>query len=270
MNLIYQYWDGICRESVYAGVEAMKKYAARIGADYIFENNPGYIADKRFGQYSAHYGAFKPVMEKEFDKYNKILFADTDVFPIDGLTENVFDQIMDADHIGICTEPFQPKQRTITTGRITSESDNQWAELVKSAYHAHVPLTEEGLVRVYNTGMVLYTRSGIQHARKNWVTFDDYVNTVRRTNLDSFYTCDQPYLHAIMFSTNMNVIEMHNGWNSYIHGTKDIYQPKRRIMDWRDEQTKFVHCQFPGADDMTTEQLLKVVNLPRKEWNYDI
>ena len=86
MNLIYQYWDGICRESVHAGSEAMKKYAAKIGAAYIFENNPRYAASKGIRGYSVHYGAFKPVMEKEFDKYNKILFADTDVFPIDGLT----------------------------------------------------------------------------------------------------------------------------------------------------------------------------------------
>jgi len=73
-----------------------------------------------------------------------------------------------------------------------------------------------------------------------------------------------------MYVTDMHVLEMDNGWNSYVHGTKDKYNPKRRIVDHRNESTRFVHCQFPGADNMNEEQLLRVVNLPRAEWNYDI
>ena len=110
----------------------------------------------------------------------------------------------------------------------------------------------------------------MQHAREKWVAFDDYVKLINKSGLNSFYTCDQPYLHAMIFATNMNMLEMHNGWNSYVHGTKDKINPKRRIIDHRDENTRFVHCQFPGADNMTEEQLLSVVNLPREEWNYEI
>ena len=66
-NLIYQYWDGAVRNSVHAGVNAMKAYASRIGADYIFEDNPKYIHDRRFGNYSPHYGAFKPVFESPYN-----------------------------------------------------------------------------------------------------------------------------------------------------------------------------------------------------------
>jgi hypothetical protein len=267
-NLIYQYWDGPVRESVHAGVRAMKAYADRIGAEYVFEDNPRYIHDRRFGNYSPHYGAFKPVFELPYRDYDNVLFADTDVFPVDGLEENIFEGF-DAD-IGICTEPFQPKQRQITLGRITSQSDERWAQMVKRKWSAEVPRTEEGLVQVYNTGVVMYSNKGMQHAREKWVKFDEYVSLVRQTGLDSFYTCDQPYLHAMMYVTDMNVLEMDNGWNSYVHGTKDKYNPKRRIVDHRNESTRFVHCQFPGADNMNEEQLLRVVNLPRAEWNYDI
>jgi len=267
-NLIYQYWDGNIRPSVYAGITAMNKYAQKIMSDYKFEDNPCYIHDRRFGNYSAHFGAFKPVFEAPYNEYSHVLFADTDVFPVDGLEENIFEGF--EGHVGICTEPFQPKQRQITLGRITSESDEKWAKMIKNEWGVDVPRTEEGLVKVYNSGVVLYSNEGMKHARDHWPSFDKYVNLCRKTGLDSFYGSDQPYLHAMMFVTDMKVVEMDNGWNSYIHGTKDKFQPKRRIMDWRNENTKFVHCQFPGADDMSEEQLLKVVNLPRDQWGYDI
>lgn len=268
---IYQYWDGTIRPSAIAGVNNMKAYAERIGADYRFEDNPQWLRTVKkmdFGNYSPHYGAFKPLFDSHWDQYDKILFVDTDVFAVDGLEENVFDHFHG--EIGICEEPFQPKQRTITTGRITSQADNLWAKTVEDAYGVPMPRTEDGLVKVYNTGMVLYSAAGRKKAQSDFVQFDKYVRMIRAAGLDSFYTCDQPYLHAMMFAKGFNVQIMDGGWNSYIHGTRDIHQPKMRIMDWRDENTKFVHCQFPGADNMDAEQLWKMVNLPRKEWGYDI
>lgn len=270
-NLIYQYWDGPIRESVKAGVRAMTEYAARIGAAYIFEDNPQYVRKqlrKNFGSYSPHYGAFKPVFEKEFQDYDNLLFCDTDVFPVEGLNKNVFEEFVG--EVGICTEPFQPKQRLITKGRITTQQDELWAKTVERAFRFKVPRTEEGLVKVYNSGMVLYSREGKEKA-KEWVSFGKYVNLIKGTNgLDSFYTCDQPYLHAMIFANNMDVQEMNNKWNSYIHGTRDKNHPKRYIVDHRTADSCFVHCQFPGADDMNENQLLKVVNLPREKWDFDI
>lgn len=268
---IYQYWDGPVRESVHAGVRNMKAYADRIGADYLFEDNPNWLRQTMkmdFGQYSPHYGAFKPLYDSAWDKYDKILFADTDVFAVDNLEENIFDAFHA--EIGICEEPFQPQQRTITLGRITSEADNLWAKTVEAAYGVPMPRTEEGLVKVYNTGMVLYSAAGRKKAQSDFVEFDSYVKLIRDARLDSFYTCDQPYLHAMMFAKGFDVQIMDGGWNSYIHGTKDKINPQRRIMDWRNGNSKFVHCQFPGADDMDAEQLWKVVNLERKDWDYDI
>ena len=268
---IYQYWDGNVRESVHAGVANMKAYADRIGADYLFEDNPQWLRTEcklDFGGYSPHYGAFKPLFNSAWDQYDKILFVDTDVFAVDGLTDNIFDHFHS--EIGICDEPFQPKQRLITKGRITSQQDERWAKMVKDVYNAEVPRTEEGLVRIFNTGMVLYSKEGRLKAQQQFEPFDKYVQAVRSTGLDSFYTCDQPYLHTMMYAKGFDVQEMDNNWNSYVHGTKDIHHEKRYIVDHRTPDTKFVHCQFPGADNMNEEQLLRVVNLPREQWNYEI
>tara|TARA_E500000318_G_scaffold88996_2_gene86478 strand:+ start:6771 stop:7586 length:816 start_codon:yes stop_codon:yes gene_type:complete len=269
-NLIYQYWNGKVKPSCRAGVKNMKEYADRIGVDHVFEENPNYTQKLAMPNWShaKYFDCFKPVFENEFNEYDNILFCDTDVFAIKGLTENIFDGF---NHdIGICDEPFQPKQRTITLGRITSQSDNKWANLIEKTYGGKMPRTEDGLVRAYNTGVVLYSRKGINKVREQFEKFDSYARLVLNAGLDGFYSCDQPYLHAMLFSKDIDILEMDNGWNSYVHGTTDKIQPKRRIVDHRNENTKFVHCQFPGADNMNEEQLLKIVNLPQKEWGYDI
>lgn len=269
-KLIYQYWDGNIKESCRAGVENMKVYADKVGADYVFEENPQWIkkSGMDFGNYSAHYGAFKPVFNKRYRDYDYYLFCDTDVFTVEHIEEDIFEGF--DHHIGICEEPFQPKQRQITLGRITSEQDEKWAQVVENAYGFKVPRTDEGLVKVFNSGVVLYSREGMQWARDKWVPFKKYVELIRKSGLDSFYTCDQPYLHAMIWATRMEVQIMDNKWNSYIHGTRDKENQKKRILDWRTPESNFVHCQFPGADNLDGEQLWKIVNLPREEWGYDI
>ena len=109
-NLIYQYWDGDLTPGCIAGTKSMKKYANRIGAKYLFEHSPRFVTN--LGLYSPHYGSFKPVYDESFHVYDNVLFTDTDVFPVDDLEENVFDNFT-AD-VGSCTEPDQPYLRSIT------------------------------------------------------------------------------------------------------------------------------------------------------------
>lgn len=268
---IYQYWDGPVRESVHACVKNIKAYADRIGADYLFEDNPQFIAKDmkmNLGSYTPHYGSFKVIFNSDWDQYDKILFLDTDVFAVDGLEENIFDHFHG--EIGICDEPFQPKQRQITTGQITSARDETFAQFCKERYGVDIPRTEEGLVRAYNTGMVLYSKEGRLKAQRDFEPFPQFMEGIKRKGLIPFYYSDQGYLHAMMFAKGFDVQEMDNNWNSYIHGTRDINHAKRYIVDHRTPDTKFVHCQFPGADNLNEEQLLKIVNLPRDQWEYDI
>lgn len=271
MNVIYQYWDGPVRESCLAGVKAMKQYAERIGAEYIFDDNPHFLKNHfgyDFGNYSPHYGAFRPIYDKFFDNFENVLFCDTDVFPVDGLEENIFDDFYG--DIGICNEPFQPKQRTITKGRITSAQDERWAKMVKDMWDVEVPRTDDGLVEVFNTGMVLYSKEARIKAREVWIDPKEYVDIVRSCGLDAFYTCDQPYLHAMMFVCDHYVQRMNNGWNSYIHYTRDINHEYRYLCDWRNEETKFVHVQFAGADNLDEDTHWRIVNLPRDRWGINV
>jgi hypothetical protein len=269
-NLIYQYWDGDVRASCRAGSEAMHEYAKQIGAKYIFEDNPRFLAwhfGISLGGYSPHYGALKPVFDKSFDEYDNVLFVDTDVFPVDNMEENIFDSF--TGEIGICTEPEQPRIRHLSTGRITHDMDERWAAMVKEKYDTDVPRVEEG-IEVFNTGMVLWSKSARKKARKLFQHPAHYVNNVRQARLDNFYICDQPYIHAMMFVHNFDVQRMDNNWNSYIQFMKVFDkngEQVRYLNDWRTPESKFVHVQFAGADNLHGEELHRVVNLPRDKWD---
>lgn len=263
-NLIYQYWDGDIKIGVRAGVAAMKKYAERIGAEYLFEENPRFVTN--LGMYSPHYGAFKPIYTDSFHQYDNVLFADTDVFPVEGLSESIFDGFVA--EIGICTEPFQPEHRTKMVSHINTQEDEKWAKLVEGKWKVKMPRTKNGLLKVYNSGVVLYSNAGLKKAKEKFVPFKEYVDMINKAKMPAFYTCDQPYIHAMLSITNINWIELDNEWNRYVHHYyNDVSKKEKLLADPRTPNTKFVHIQLRTADDWNAEKLWKVTNLPSKEWN---
>lgn len=262
-NLIYQYWDGNLTPGCLAGSTAMKQYGNRIGAEYLFEHNPRFVTN--LGSFSPHYGSFKLVYDKQFQKYDNVLFTDTDVFPIEGLTENIFENF-DAE-IGICTEPFQPKQRAKSSGAICGARDEKWAAAVKSHWNVDMPRTSEGLLKVYNSGVVLYSNKGLIKARQKFVPFKEYVNLINSKNIGSFYTSDQSYLHAMLHVCKMNYVELDNGWNNYVHHYyTDTARKTLALNDSRTKNTKFVHIQLRSADHWDAQKLWRITNRPVEDW----
>lgn len=268
-NLIYQFWDGPMRESCQAGVDNMKAYAESIGAEYLFEHNPEFIKSQgiNLGTYTPHYGAFKPVYDTAFDKYDNVMFADTDVFAVDGIDENIFDyfETLNAD-VAMCTEPLQPKLRQISTGIAKEEFEHRWADSIRSKWNTELPKTEEGLYKVFNSGVVLYSRNGLNECKNKFPPFLDYIKMVRNSRVSAFYEGDQNYLHCMIFVCKLKFAELNNEWNRYI--TLASKQP-RTICDPRTPDTKLVHIQMRGADHLSAAQLWKVTNLPVSEWGVD-
>ena len=265
-NIIYQYWDGNILPGVRAGVENMKAYAKHIGAEYIFEENPKFVTN--LGAYSPHYGAFKPIYTKKFHEYDNVLFADTDVFALEGLEENIFEGF--TAELGICTEPLQPKQRAARkTGRTTGAEDERWAKVIKDKWSANMPRGDDGLLKVYNSGVVLYSNAGLKKAKEKFVPFTEYVNLIKSHRFNSFYTCDQPYVHAMMNVCDFAWVELDNEWNRYITYTGDKSMKVKPVCDPRTPNTKFVHIQLRAADHYSAEQHWKIANLPVEEWGVD-
>jgi len=264
-TIIYQYWDGISTPGNAAGVAAMKEYANRIGAEYLYEDNPRWQTN--LGKYSPHYGAFKPLFTESFYDYDYLLFADTDVFPVADLNENIFEQFYNTDiELGICEEWQQPEVRKKhNLGGINNANDEFWVELIEKNWPVKMPRAENKAPRVYNSGVVVYSNGGMKKARKNFIDFKTYVKFINAHQLPPFYTCDQPYLHAMLEVCDFKWKTMDYKWNSSVHyvpGTKD----PRPVNDLRNN-SNFVHIQLRNADNYNTDQLYRITNLPVKEWD---
>jgi hypothetical protein len=264
-NVIYQYWDGPVPDGVRAGVKLMREYATRIGADHIFEENPRWQTN--LGVTSHYFGAFKPIFDGQYDEYDNILFADVDVIPTEDLSENIFEPFYGTDFdMGIVEEWHQPDMRSkYNVGGITTANDDRWAKIVKFAYGVDVPRDKLGRVKVYNTGVVVYTKSGRLNAQKKLGSFGGYIKNVK--GLPVFYLNDQPYLHAMM--QNLNVSFMDYKWNSSVG-----YQPQtkdpRPVYDMREaNNTNFVHVQLRGKSDFSEDKLKRIANLPTTNWQLD-
>lgn len=254
MNCIYQHWDGPLPVGEAAGRDAMREYAKRIGAFYRFDKDAHY-----FGDLKASYGRFRILHDPAFEEFDKVLYADTDVWPVDGLTESPFTNF--EGDIGICTEPLQPVFRLSAKGQICTANDERWAKIVRRAWGMDMP-RENGLLKVFNAGVQLWSRRGRERARR-FVQFRDYIKAVK--GLPKFYASDQHYIHAMMFIAGLEVVELDNDWNRYVHYLTNGHEIVG-VSDQRIESTKLVHVQLRGAGDYEHDKLWRIVNLPQPEW----
>lgn len=263
---IYQYWDGDRSVGSAAGAHAMRVYADRIGAKYFYELNAKFVTN--LGKYSPHYGAFKPVFDPSFDQYDYILVADTDVWPVEHLEENIFDQFINTDiDVGICEEWAQPEiRKKFNIGGINAGNDKRWLHWVESYYGITLPVTEDGDLKILNSGVVVYSKAARRKMKQMYTPFQKYVNLVTNIGLPAFYTSDQTYLHAMLEVCKMNWMTMDYKWNSSVFYTPSTSGPNRPVIDLR-SNPNFVHIQLNSKHAMDADRLWRVTNLPVEEWN---
>ena len=264
-NLIYQVWDGDLRPGCTYSEKLFRYYANMIDADYRLDLNPNIASKHVKGKDGMYFEWLNPILDDSFLEYDKVLVVDLDIFPVDKLKNNIFNESVK--DFGICTEPFQGKYRASTNvpGNINMKNDERWASEVKRLYGSTMPRDVNGYLKVYNAGMVMFTKNGMKLAREKFTPFQDYINDMQKTGLSRFYTVDQNYFHAMMV-THSDYTEMQNGWNSYIHYTRGPLGMIDPVHDSRNAFTKFVHVQLSGADYFHTDKLYHVVNSPRSKW----
>jgi hypothetical protein len=260
-NIIYQYWSGNPPKICEASTANIKEYADRIGAVHKVDYNPTFSLP---GGSAKYYGALRPIYDNLFHEYDNVLFLDMDIFAVDGLEENIFDQ--GVKEFGICTEPHKIPIRKKRTSGISAAEDSRWDEHLYQHYGKRMPRDENGDIKIYNTGVVLYTNAGLKKARDTFVTPAEYIKVVSGANLHGFYiNTEQPYLHS-QAAIHLKITEMHNGWNSYIHWGEKKTEP-RDITDTRTPETKFIHMQLRGHRDDDRDTYYRITNLPVKDWN---
>jgi len=263
-NLIYQCWYGPMRPGVEASKKNMEAYADSIGAEYRFDHDivqAGKVCDCPI-----YYEWLNPLLDKTFWDYDNVAIVDVDIFAVENLKENIFDSMEDYE-VAICEEPLQPKLRTeqVIGGCICSANDKLWLKYVKEKWNVDLRLDDQGRPKVYNAGMVVFSKAGLKKARTTWVPFQEYMDYIRSKGMGRFYWLDQNYAHAMLEVANMKWKELDVGWNSQIHywGQGN----PRPVIDLRNDNTKFVHVQLRGADDYDEDQLFKIANNPQKDWN---
>lgn len=123
---IYQYWSGVRPPYSHVSERLFRDYAVRIGAQYHFGDGrvPIRCFHKRF------FGALAPIWFDDFATYDAVLFADMDVIPVAGLSEDIFASL--TGDLMMCEEPGQADLRADMRGAVTARNDLSWARAVRS------------------------------------------------------------------------------------------------------------------------------------------
>ena len=103
--LLLQHWTGEVDELGHLSMQANTDYAKRCGADYQF------LEGDVFGPEYCAFVQKMFILDQSFDEYDVVAMTDMDMFPRQGLTENLF---TDVKGVGVCDK----QNRTKTFARL--------------------------------------------------------------------------------------------------------------------------------------------------------
>ena len=266
-TLIYQYWygDKMEKQAEY-GREAMEAYAKRIGAEYRFERNPTFFDG--VCEQPVSFSCLMPVFNEEFHEYDAVLSLDLDIFPVEGLTENIFET--DFGEMNLCQEEHMPALKKKYGGSTRNRgiaAHEAWSARVKEIYGVDMPKNDEGLYKIYNSGLVLYSKEGMKKAKEQFKPIQEFIDNFRPHFKPKLFWRDQAYIHAMFGICDMDCRELDVGWNTQIHYMPNTKAPNRPVVDCRNDNTKFVHVQLSGSGEWDKDKIWRVVNLPVNEWD---
>jgi len=261
-NLIYQYWIGPSMEKCAEyGIECMKAYAKKIGAEYVFERNPKFFNGKC--SEPAAFNSFQPVFNEEFHDYDAVLTLDTDIFPVDGIEENIFESNLA--EMNICEEIHMPALKKQTGGYDVQE---KWSKEVEKYYGVTLPKNSDGLYKIYNGGLAIYTKEGMRKGKELMKPIQPFMDYFRPKFGRKLFWRDQAYVHAMFVASGLTTKELDVKWNTQIHWKPNTNGPKRPVIDIRNEDTKFIHLQLSGSSGWDKQKIWEAVNLPVSMWSF--
>lgn len=232
MNLIYQCWNGKITPEVTAGVDVMTKYANHIGVEYRFDHDTNYIQSK-YGSTTEtqdqFYGTLKPILDEEFDEYDKVMYVDVDIFPI--TKENIFDVF--TGEVGQVPENFLDDMMPIHRERF-----EEWR-----SFH---PYVKENL----NAGLILCSKELRKKAR-DWVNLREYIDNIKSLGLNEFFLGDQTFLMQMFYKNGADIQLLDQDWNTHVFNDTGLYHGKYYCVrhDYRTPTTKFIHCRLKDQNE---------------------
>lgn len=220
----------------------------------MFDKDPAFFP----ANYANYYHSLRPVFDNKFHVYDKVLYVDMDILISQKLEANVFD--VDLKHIAMVEETHQPELREFTKSKINSKNDQKWAKLASILWDINVARDDQNRPIVYNSGVVLFSNSGLKKAREEFLSIPKYAWAMRLALLPRFYRLDQNYFGVCAFSKGMNLTVMDQSWNTQVHY---VYtrEGEKTLYDARDADTKFIHLQLAGRKNMSEKEILEFTEL---------
>lgn len=249
-TLIYQFWKGEIPGYAKLSRRLFRDYADRHGADHFFEENPTFFT----GKYAEYYHALRPVWDEDLLGYDRVIYIDADVFPKADASADIF--TLPVNHIGMVEELAQPELRKGRKSPIRHSNDMRWAAFGSAFFHSTPPRLADRSPRVFNSGVIVYTREGMMAARQRFPDIKTYVMAMRLAILPRFYRLDQNYLGIACFRAGMQFTALEQRWNRILE-QGDIGE------DYRARETKpdtaFVHWQVRNRREIEERQILDLV-----------
>ncbi|MCY3879207.1 MAG: hypothetical protein OXF74_08520 [Rhodobacteraceae bacterium] len=250
--IIYQYWKGNFPDKGYAHFsrQLFTEYARRNQIEYRFDENPTFFR----GKYSEWFTRLRPLYDKWFHQFEYVLYADMDIFPTQSASAGLFDTPIG--HFAMAEEKDSLLWRTPTSkiGGITNARDRRWVNLCRLAYGVEVPTYPNGLPRVFNAGLVLYSNEGMKVCPELFPNRHLYSFINRVAGLPSFYRRDQNYLGLASSIEGIHFSELSNCWNQQVRSTDSGYAYTET-----DEAAQFIHLQTRDRSSLTDAEIMAVI-----------
>lgn len=166
-------------------------------------------------------------------------------------TENIFETKVR--HIAMAEEPEQPALRQHRTGMINSCKDLRWLDIATNRLKSSPPVTAQGYPRVFNSGVVLFTREGLQAAKQCFFSIEKYALLIKLAKLPKFYRLDQNFLGAASFVDGILFDELPERFNVRLR--EDLWNTE--IADGnvtthsKDLDPIFFHLQIPNKSGLS-------------------
>ena len=198
--------------------ELFRQYAEKHNAKHIF------LQDRFVNASSDYFEAIRLFKDPQFDKYDKMLFVDVDVIPVNS-NVNIFD-IDVVDVAGWPEHHFDGIEVKIRW----KDQQLQMKKRFQAFGTDIVDSTIAGGMRMINSGVMLWSKDARLRARQ---LFDDheawynYQNCILDRKWKSSgprtHCLDQPYFNAMFNKYDYNILELKKEWNRF--PTKDDNMP---------------------------------------------
>ena len=183
-NLIYQTYTGKLPDHARMSAVSFKRYADNIGAEYVFRHNPNYISRSKW--YAFWYNQVAPFLDNTFDDYDKVLFVSADTIARERNSyNNIFD--LDIEDVALSETPplFRIFNRKIKndTQHLKVQQEELWVDYLYNKHFINIERFESGELKKYLTNMMLFSKTGREKVKRNFLNFDDYVVNLVKSEL---------------------------------------------------------------------------------------